>query len=1307
LFPSHLSKPGKTQSLARRAWVGAFDKVAKKTPEELEEEKKKKAEEKSEMVSYFSLFRYADRLDYILMTLGSFAGICNGAIIPLFALIFGALINVFGDSTDPETTTDNLVDEVNKYCLYFVYLAIAAFAASYGEIAFWMWTGTRQTNRVRAKYLAAVLRQDVAYFDRDATTGKLLQGLNEDTITLQNAISEKVGMFLHNFFTFVVGIAIAFWRGWDLTLIILAMTPVLGLAGALISILGSKLTKQANTAYAEANTVSQQALANIRTVAAFNAEENTVARYANNLIIPLKVGIKQGFFQGLTLGTANGIFFFSYAAALYYGGTRVAAGAYTGGDVMQVLFAAVIGGFALGQAAPSLQYFRLGRIAGASLFNTINMKPTIDLDAPGEILDTVEGTIEFQGVDFAYPSRPDRLVFEGLDLTIPPGNVLAICGESGSGKSTVVQLIQRFYDPEGGIVTLDGKDLKSLQLRWLRSQIGLVSQEPMLFATTIYENIQYGNPDATEDEIYAAAQAANAHDFISALPEGYNTQVGEKGIQMSGGQKQRIAIARAMVRNPKILLLDEATSALDTESEKIVQNALDKLMVGRTTIVVAHRLSTIINADKIAVVKGGVVVEQGTHSELLNIHDGVYAALIAIQQSSMDNDDDGGNDESGDTSPDADSAAAAEGLAPIIAAKRNSLDIANLSSKELALLTEQVEEGKGSKKKGKKGGHAKVGYMRLVKLNKPEWGFLVCGLLSSAALGFTMPFFSLALSNIISVFYQTTGIISGARKWALVFTGCGLVASICGMLQGYCFGVMGQQLARRIRIMMFRSVLHQEVAWFDRTENSSGAIVGRLSADTVAVRGAVGDQMALIVQNLVTVVASYVIAFASSWSMTLVVTATLPVLGFSTVVQNKFFVGFTSDADKLFSEANQIAAEALGSIRTIAAFSLQDKISNLYHQGMAGPEKEIMKRANTSGGGFGFSQFVMFAVYALAFWFGGQQISEGNLSFDDMLRAFFSIMLAAFGLAQAQMGFPDVGKAGAAVQRVFSIIDRKPLIDSSSPEGGKPDAVKGMIEFKNVTFAYPSRPNVIIFKNFNLTVQPGKTMALVGPSGNGKSTVIALIERFYQPLSGTVMLDGIDITTLNLHWLRSQISLVNQEPVLFSATVMENIKYGAATATEEEVRRAANVANALDFIDKLPEGLDTKIGEGGIQLSGGQKQRIAIARAVLKDPRILLLDEATSALDAESERIVSDALEAVMVGRTTVIVAHRLSTIRKADAISVVSRGKIVESGSHDELMNSQGGAYHRLVRAQSSMRRGHGNKSIGKGMSKMTTLKE
>jgi ATP-binding cassette, subfamily B (MDR/TAP), member 1 len=320
----------------------------------------------------------------------------------------------------------------------------------------------------------------------------------------------------------------------------------------------------------------------------------------------------------------------------------------------------------------------------------------------------------------------------------------------------------------------------------------------------------------------------------------------------------------------------------------------------------------------------------------------------------------------------------------------------------------------------------------------------------------------------------------------------------------------------------------------------------------------------------------------------------------------------------------------------------------------------------------------------VAFWYMGLEISRGHSSFEEAFKAFFAIFLAAFGAAQAQAYFPDVARGKAAVQRVFAIIDRRSAIDAADPSGLRPATCEGSVELQNVTFCYPARPEAPVFVDFSLTVPAGKTVALVGESGSGKSTVIQLIERFYDPQAGSVLLDGVDLRQLNLKWLRSYVGLVSQEPVLFNMTVADNIRYGNPGATLEAAVAAAKAANADGFISALPEGYHTRLGEGAIQLSGGQKQRVAIARALLKDPRVLLLDEATSALDAESERVVQAALDRLMHGRTTLVVAHRLSTVRDADSIAVVYKGHIVEQGRHAELV-AAGGAYARLVAHQMS----------------------
>ncbi|KAF2308701.1 hypothetical protein GH714_013376, partial [Hevea brasiliensis] len=481
-----------------------------------------------------------------------------------------------------------------RYILF--YLGLVVCLSSYAEIACWMHTGERQVGTLRKKYLEAVLKQDVGFFDTDARTGDIVFSVSTDTLLVQDAISEKVGNFIHYLSTFLAGLVVGFVSAWRLALLSVAVIPGIAFAGGLYAYTLTGLTSKSRESYAQAGIIAEQAIAQVRTVYSYVGESKALNSYSDAIQNTLKLGYKAGMAKGLGLGCTYGIACMSWALVFWYAGVFIRNGQTDGGKAFTAIFSAIVGGMSLGQSFSNLGAF----------------------------------SKEFKDVTFSYPSRPDVIIFRDFSIFFPAGTV-AVVGGSGSGKSTIVSLIERFYDPNQGQVLLDNVDIKTLQLRWLRDQIGLVNQEPALFATTILENILYGKPDAAMDEVEAAASAANAHSFITLLPSGYNTQVGERGVQLSGGQKQRIAIARAMLKNPKILLLDEATSALDAGSESIVQEALDRLMVGRTTVVVAHRLSTIRNVDTIAVIQQGQVVETGTHEELIS-KGGAYASLIRFQE---------------------------------------------------------------------------------------------------------------------------------------------------------------------------------------------------------------------------------------------------------------------------------------------------------------------------------------------------------------------------------------------------------------------------------------------------------------------------------------------------------------------------------------------------------------------------------------------------------------------------------------------------------------------------------------------------
>lgn len=1251
-----------------------------------------------EKVPFYKLFSFADALDVVLMSVGTVAAIGSGLSLPLMTLIFGQMINSFGDSN-----RDNVVHDVTKVAIKFVYLAIGSGVASLLQVSSWMVTGERQAARIRGLYLKTILRQDIGFFDKETATGEVVGRMSGDTILIQDAMGEKVGKFIQLLSTFIGGFVIAFIKGWLLSLVMLSCLPPIVVAGAIMSIFISKVSSRGQIAYADAGTIVEQTIGSLRTVVSFTGEKQAITEYNKSLKTAYRSTIQQGLALGIGVGTVLLILFSAYGLAVWYGSKLIIQKGYSGGVVINVMLAIMTGGMSLGQTSPSVNAFASGRAAAYKMFNTINRKPEIDAyDESGIELEDMKGEIELRDVYFSYPARPDVEIFSGFSLHVPSGATAAIVGESGSGKSTVISLVERFYDPQAGEVLIDGYNLKKLRLGWIREKIGLVSQEPVLFTTSIKENIAYGKTGATLEEIKTATELANAAKFIDKMPQGLDTMVGEHGTQLSGGQKQRIAIARAILKNPKILLLDEATSALDAESERIVQEALVRIMLNRTTVVVAHRLSTVRNADTIAVVHRGKIVEQGSHAELVKDPEGPYSQLIRLQEANNQDEEASTVDPDYVDSSFYNSKAAGRSGSQRFSLKRSiSRDSSDRGSNRHSFSVSFglpgpiiIQEGGEAGAEGKDSveGHEKtqqkaVPLRRLAYLNRPELPVLLLGTIAAIVHGAIFPVFGLLISTAIKIFFEPPHELKkDARFWALMFVSLGVIAQFSLALQQYFFGVAGGKLIQRIRSLSFERVVHQEISWFDEPSNSSGAIGARLSADAATVRSLVGDALALVVQNMSTVVAGLVIALVGNWRLALIVLAVLPLVGLQGYAQIKFLQGFSADAKVMYEEASQVANDAVSSIRTVASFCAEQRVMDLYNKKCTAPAKHGVRQGIISGVGFGFSNFVLFCTYALIFYVGARFVEDGKAKFSDVFKVFFALTMAALGVSQSSALAPDVTKAKDSTKSIFAILDRKSKIDPSNDEGITLASVKGDIEFQHVSFKYPTRPDVQIFTDLCLNIHSGKTVALVGESGSGKSTVIALLERFYDPDSGKILLDGAEIQKLKLQWLRQQMGLVSQEPILFNDTIRANIAYGKqGEASEDEIVAAAEAANAHRFISGLPQGYDTCVGERGVQLSGGQKQRIAIARAIIKQPKILLLDEATSALDAESEHVVQEALDRVMVNRSTIVVAHRLSTIKGADAIAVVKNGVIAEKGSHEMLMKINEGVYASLVAIHTS----------------------
>ena len=802
---------------------------------------------------------------------------------------------------------------------------------------------------------------------------------------MQDGISEKVGLSLNALSTFITAFVIGFIKSWKLTLIlsstVFAIVTIMGGGSSFII----RYSKQSLESYALGGSVVEEVVSSIRNATAFGTQDKLARQYDKHLIEAEKYGFKNKAVLSSMVGGMFLVLYLNYGLAFWMGSRFLVDGQLALSQILTILMSIMIGAFALGNVAPNAQAFTTAISAAAKIFNTIDRVSPLDpTSEQGLKLEHVEGNVELRNIKHIYPSRPEVTVMQDVSLIIPAGKKTALVGASGSGKSTIVGLVERFYDPVGGQVLLDGHDVSELNLRWLRQQISLVSQEPTLFGTTIFENIRHGligtkfdhlDPERQKELVLNAAKMANAHDFVTALPEGYETNVGERGFLLSGGQKQRIAIARAMVSDPKILLLDEATSALDTKSEGVVQAALEVASAGRTTITIAHRLSTIKDADNIVVMTEGRIVEQGTHDELLAMK-AAYWSLVEAQkiaaakemspeeQAELDAEDEklirqktnmsgGGGGGAYEEDPD-------------------DKDIANKLNRSAT----QKSQSSLALQNRKPQAEQEDSLWTLIKLiasfNTKEWHLMVFGLVFSTICGGGNPtqavFFAkqiLALSKPLS---EAHYIRSQADFWSLMYLMLAFVQFIAFCCQGVAFAFCSERLVHRVRDRAFRTMLRQDIEYFDREENTAGALTSFLSTETTHVAGLSGVTLGTLLTVITTLVAAIALSVAIAWKLALVCIACIPVLLACGFFRFWLLAQFQRRAKLAYEKSASYACEATSAIRTVASLTREDDVLQHYSDSLNAQARRSLESVLKSSLLYAASQSLMFLCVALGFW---------------------------------------------------------------------------------------------------------------------------------------------------------------------------------------------------------------------------------------------------------------------------------------------------------------------------------------------------
>ncbi|KAI6210798.1 Multidrug resistance protein pgp-3 [Aphelenchoides besseyi] len=1170
-------------------------------------------------------------------------------------------------------------------------LSLATFIAAFIQRLVWEFSSIRQVFRARKAYVRKLLHMDVSWLE-SRHSGQIASTLHDHADSIHQGIADHVPMTVFIFSYLAVTLGVCFYIQWDVTLVMLLALPVLIGTRMIFSKWFCKTMDDEFKLQSKMTNLVSETFSCIRTVISFGAQRQTINKFErlahqNNRLTEERLR----------------------ASSVYDALAQLAI------NMLYVCVTSITIGFHLNGVSSARQNANaMQQILNETPLIEVDYTPTEKSKKEKELEFSTEkpaisefsssnsnsASISFKNVRFCYPTRPNIEVLKGVSLEIKAGEHLAIVGSSGSGKSTLTALVLRFYDPTEGMVEFDGVDLRNLNPDKLRAKIGLVSQEPALFDGTISDNIRYGKLSASQAEVNDAARRAEAWNFINQLPDGMRTRVGDRGLQLSGGQKQRVAIGRAIIRSPSLIIFDEATSALDSKNEGEVQKAIDEASKGITTITIAHRLTTVKKCDRIVVLDAGFIVEEGTPEQLMANSNGRFYRMYADQKLDALQMDTPKRRLIGKLS-----IGASESKQVIVdpdqrrAWARSSLGHKNALGKSYSMLSNnRLKLPVLLKKRGNTfktnvmevAAHDKrleeeeldlivpnrqtsfVALVQLIRNYRSGYSLLASAIPSTILRGL---FFLLVCFEVASILEITTypedEIPQRLFYVAAIYISLIIIKTIFEAVGRLVVALYGHGFCAHLRSEMFRKLLRHGAAYFDEEGNTPGRLTHKLINDTASLQAILGDKLDLLLPAVVCSTVSISVAIWINWKLALLCGFQFPAfILFRLVELHEAGTRQRQMAEEEKKAAN-LATIVLSNMSTIKAYTLQSHFHAIFHDALK-PLRSAMKRQScVSAFVFAFQFSFSYILIAVTLYFGKDMMLNNEITPFDYLRVVLLTQFGANFISQLIASVADFSKARVAAENILEVM-REPAVDMDnlSDQGLQPKVV-GRITLQHIEFRYPSRPAIPVLKNVSFRVSPGESVAIVGPSGSGKSSIIALLQRLYTPNEGKVILDKSNIRTINPGYLRRVIVSVGQEPTLFSFTIRENIAYGLPDdeATMPKIIEAAKIANIHDFICSLPKGYDTEVGEFGGQLSGGQKQRIAIARALVRKPLVLLLDEATAALDSTSEKAVQQALEAASKSCTCIHVAHRLSSIRTADKIIVLVDGEIAETGTHAELM--------------------------------------